>query len=382
MPALHAKIKKGLVDYPSWLSSECKHLLSRMLVTDPKQRATMQEVMGHPWMTKGYSGPPDNGLPLREPLTLPLDSDVVNAMTGFNFGSPDAIRAQLTRTIESEEYQRAVKLYQREKELPQPTRDVEKKRGFGFDFYKRRNSGNSRDTLTAPSSEALQLGNDPLNAFSPLVSIYYLVREKQDRDHLEKNPGVPNAPKEKPAVPEITPPQEAHTNSSAYEMPGERATGGRSRPRARTHGEDEAPDAIKNSQLSPTTPRSPEVPPEPLPKKESTAAGILRRFSTRRRRDPERLDRDRSHPPLFKSTLHQRRLPPRCLGRASASGVADENVKSPTLSRYGQAVASHSTVTSSAPPCPPVVSHRAARVWADLLASILQTCVAVDQLGL
>ncbi|KAK1961317.1 Pkinase-domain-containing protein [Colletotrichum sublineola] len=298
MPALHAKIKKGLVDYPSWLSSECKHLLSRMLVTDPKQRATMQEVMGHPWMIKGYSGPPDNGLPPREPLTLPLDSDVVNAMTGFNFGSPDAIRAQLTRTIESEEYQRAVKLYQREKELPQPARDVEKKRGFGFDFYKRRSSGNSRDTLTAPSSEALQLGNDPLNAFSPLVSIYYLVREKQNRDNLEKNPGAPNDPKEKPAVPEITPPQEAHTNSSAYEMPGERATGGRSRPRARTHGEDEAPDAVKNSQLSPTTPLSPEVPPEPLPKKESTAAGILRRFSTRRRRDPERLDRDRSHPPV------------------------------------------------------------------------------------
>ncbi|OLN96002.1 Protein kinase kin1 [Colletotrichum chlorophyti] len=310
MPALHAKIKKGLVDYPSWLSGECKHLLSRMLVTDPKQRATMQEVMTHPWMVKGYSGAPDNYLPAREPLSLPLDSDVINAMTGFNFGSPDAIKAQLTRTIESEEYQRAIRLYQREKDLPQPAKDVEKKRGFGFDFYKRRNSGNSRDTLTAPSSEALQLGNDPLNAFSPLVSIYYLVQEKQGRDTVDKPSGGPNAsntsgvlgtpsvPKEKPPIPEITPPQEAHTNTATYEMPGERTTGGRSRPRARTHGEDEAPDSVKASQLSPKTPLSPEVPPEPLPKKESTAAGILRRFSTRRRRDPERLDRDRSHPPV------------------------------------------------------------------------------------
>ncbi|KAJ0268700.1 hypothetical protein COL940_013143 [Colletotrichum noveboracense] len=298
MPALHAKIKKGLVDYPNWLSSECKHLLSRMLVTDPKQRATMLEVMSHPWMTKGYNGPPDNHLPPREPLTLPLDSDVVNAMTGFNFGPPDSIKAQLVRTIESEEYQRAVRLYQREKDLPQPAKDVEKKRGFGFDFYKRRNSGNSRDTLTAPSSEALQLGNDPLNAFSPLVSIYYLVREKQDRDRAERNSGVQSTPKEKPPIPEITPPQEAHTNTAAYEMPGERATGGRSRPRARTHGEDEAPDSVKASQLSPNAPLSPEVPPEPLPKKESTAAGILRRFSTRRRKDPERLDKDRSHPPV------------------------------------------------------------------------------------
>ena len=99
MPALHAKIKKGVVDYPSWLSSgtctlnladglsfrvrsdlthmtECKHIMSRMLVTDPKARATMQEVMTHPWMTKGFNGPPDNYLPAREPLSSPLDPGV------------------------------------------------------------------------------------------------------------------------------------------------------------------------------------------------------------------------------------------------------------------------------------------------------------------
>jgi serine/threonine protein kinase KIN1/2 len=57
-----------------------------MLVTDPKQRATMFEVMNHPWLTKGYGGPPENYLPHREPLTLPLESDVINAMNGFNFG--------------------------------------------------------------------------------------------------------------------------------------------------------------------------------------------------------------------------------------------------------------------------------------------------------
>ncbi|KAJ1660735.1 Serine/threonine-protein kinase, partial [Dispira simplex] len=31
MPALHAKIKRGHVEYPSWLSHECKNLLSRIL---------------------------------------------------------------------------------------------------------------------------------------------------------------------------------------------------------------------------------------------------------------------------------------------------------------------------------------------------------------
>lgn len=281
---------------------ECKHLLSRMLVTDPKQRASMAEVMSHPWMVKGFGGPPDNFLPAREPLTLPLENEVISAMTGFNFGSPESIKAQLTRTIESEEYQRALRMYQRDKDLPPQAKDVEKRRGFGFDFYKRRNSGNSRDTLTAPSSEALQLGNDPLNAFSPLISIYHLVREKQERDRIDTP--VPQTPahkesKEKEiAPPEIVPPQAAHTNTAAYELPGEKATGGRSRPRARTHGEDDAPETVKQSHLSPTSAHAAETQSDTPLKKESAAAGLLRRFSTRRRRDPDKLERDRSHPPV------------------------------------------------------------------------------------
>ncbi|KAI0477815.1 hypothetical protein GGR56DRAFT_665622 [Xylariaceae sp. FL0804] len=302
MPALHAKIKKGQVDYPNWLSADCKALLGRMLVTDPKQRASMYEVMNHPWMLKGYNGPPENYLPSREPLSLPLEPEVINAMTGFNFGSPEAIKAQLTKIIESDEYKRSIQLMQKEKDqLPAP-RDVEKKRPFGFDFYKRRNSANSRDNLSAASAEALQLGSDPLNAFSPLLSIYYLVREKQGRDQVD------SAPKTHPLknaadtpIPEIAPPPEAHTNTGAFEMAGEKATGGRSRPRARTHGEDDAPEDAKKARQSPVVAAPHEPPADNPPKKESTAAGILRRFSTRRRKEPERPERpekDRSHPPI------------------------------------------------------------------------------------
>lgn len=299
MPALHAKIKKGVVDYPGWLSNECRHLLSRMLVTDPRQRATMFEVMNHPWLTKGYGGPPENYLPPRDPITLPLDPEVINAMTGFNFGPPEAIRSQLSRLIESDEYKKAILLLQKEKETIPAPKDPEKKRGFGFDFYKRRNSTSSRDNLTAPSSEALQVGSDPLNAFSPLVSIYYLVKEKQDQDRSEKVPKS-NPPKNvaDSPMPDIIPPPEAHTNTSTYEMAGERATGGRTRPRARTHGEDDAPEDIKRPHAQANVAVPPEPPAELPPKKESTAAGILRRFSTRRRKEPERLDKDRSHPPV------------------------------------------------------------------------------------
>ncbi|ENH69631.1 Protein kinase kin1 [Fusarium oxysporum f. sp. cubense race 1] len=335
MPALHAKIKRGLVDYPAWLSSECKHLLSRMLVTDPKQRATMQEVMTHPWMAKGFNGPPDNYLPVREPLTTPLEPEVILAMQGFNFGTPESINAQLTKIIESEEYQRAVKLYQREKELPPPAKDAEKRRPFGFDFYKRRNSGNSRDTLSAPSSEALQIGNDPMNAFSPLVSIYYLVKEKQDRDHADM---VPPAAAQTQPMPEIAAPQAAHTNSAAYEMPGEKPTGGRSRPRARTHGEDDMPEVPKPPPAPPAEPRV-----EQLQKKEGTAAGILRRFSTRKRRDPERLDKDRSHPPVVQvhSPAEPSPLAPRKSfsirrGRRDREDASDSQIRSASGQQHGE----------------------------------------------
>lgn len=137
-------------------SIECKNLIARMLTTNPAERASLHEIMHHPWMTKGFNGATDNCLANRKPLQLPLDSTVIEKMTGFDFGSPDIISAQLTKIIESEEYQRAVRAT--EKRNLQQSAEVEKKRPFNFDFYKRRNSISSRDTLNTPSSEAVQLG--------------------------------------------------------------------------------------------------------------------------------------------------------------------------------------------------------------------------------
>jgi hypothetical protein len=159
-----------------------------MLLTDPKQRASLQEIMNHPWMIKGFGSPPENHLPVREPLQLPLDPAVIQAMTGFDFGPPELIQAQLTKVIESQAYLRAVRLAIHERENQGPRRDPEKKR-FGFNFYKR-NSMTSQDILIAPSLEDLQLGSDPIKAFYPLISVYYLVREKQDRGRLATNPGA------------------------------------------------------------------------------------------------------------------------------------------------------------------------------------------------
>ncbi|KAL8729812.1 MAG: hypothetical protein Q9181_004870 [Wetmoreana brouardii] len=301
MPQLHAKIKKGVVDYPTWLSNECRNLISRMLVTDPKQRASLVEILNHPWITKGFNSPPENYLPHREPIQLPLDPEVVEKMTGFDFGSSEFITRELTKVISSEEYQAAVRLNAREQLHHAASGD--KKRGV-FDFYKRRSSISSRDTLPNTSAEAVQLGSDPVNAFSPLISIYYLVKEKKERERVEPNPGalrMPTSPGEKPLkMPDLPAPEAAYTNSTTYEMPGEKATGGRSRPRSRTHGEDDVSEGMKRVNLNVPghgPPPSLTPPAEQSARKESMGAGLLRRFSTRRNKEPSRDRSTATHAP-------------------------------------------------------------------------------------
>jgi serine/threonine protein kinase KIN1/2 len=265
-----------------------------MLVTDSRQRASLHEIMNHPWMTKGYNGPPENFLPPREPLQLPLDPDVIQKMTGFDFGSPDYISTELTKVLESEEYQHAVQVSARQKVAQTP--ETERKRGV-FDFYKRRNSTTSRDTLTNPSAETIQLGLDPVSAYSPLISVYFLVREKMQREKAEANPGalsIQAGSDDKPfQMPDLPAPEAAYTNPASYELAGEAPTGGRSRPRARTRGEEDAHEAGQHStSKGPVSPASPAIitpPNEYTPaRKESTAAGLLRRFSTRRHKEPDR----------------------------------------------------------------------------------------------
>ena len=283
-------------------STECKSLISRMLVTDPKQRTSLQEIMNHPWITKGFNTPPENYLPHREPIQLPLDPEIVEKMTGFDFGPSDFITRELTKVINSEDYQTAVRLNAREQSAHAAGND--KKRGV-FDFYKRRSSITSKETLQNPSNEAVQLGSDPVNAFSPLISIYYLVREKQERERREANPGalsMPMSPGEKPLkMPDLPAPEAAYTNSTTYEMPGEKPTGGRSRPRSRTHGEDEVTEGIKKVNLNVPSKATPVIttpPADQTPaRKESTAVGLLRRFSTRRNKDLSRGRIETQDPP-------------------------------------------------------------------------------------
>ncbi|KAF9411204.1 serine/threonine-protein kinase KIN2 [Podila epigama] len=164
MPALHAKIKRGFVEYPAWLSNDCRHLLSRMLVTVPSQRATMAEVLAHPWMNKSYDLPQPSYCPQRSPLTEPLDMNVIRGMTGFEFGTEQEIEQRLLSIIRSEGYQTAAKNWHALNNSVSGTLSHKKK----------------IQSFAAREAE-LQI---PLT--TPLTSIYHLVREKQAREAMQR----------------------------------------------------------------------------------------------------------------------------------------------------------------------------------------------------
>ncbi|ODN96944.1 hypothetical protein I350_07919 [Cryptococcus amylolentus CBS 6273] len=194
MPALHAKIKRGYVEYPSWLSAEVKSLLSRMLVTNPLERATLTEVLNHPFMTKGFDGPPDSFLIRREPLRADeLDPSVINAMEGFTFGTAQTIYADLYQVLTSEEYLNCVSTFEASREKrrgaggsnpsfnsPEPMDSPKKKRFSGFDFKKRL----FREDKKVDEVVFKERVVDPTRGYDPLISIYFLAREKMEREKV------------------------------------------------------------------------------------------------------------------------------------------------------------------------------------------------------
>lgn len=232
MPALHAKIKKGQVEYPAWLSGECKHILSRMLVTNPQQRAGLPEILAHPWMVKGYDGAPNAHLTTRQPLRpQTVDPEVVKGMTGFEFGTPADIEARLMEILTGDAYQAALQAWDSKTSGFSPisaspsvsgsvldvplgragtrgSMDLKAKTGSkrfsGIDFYRKKISSNSlfgtKDdvgSVNGHSTSQNGYGNlggawtsagkeplDPTRGFHPLISIYFLVSEKMEREKL------------------------------------------------------------------------------------------------------------------------------------------------------------------------------------------------------
>lgn len=201
-----------------------------MLVTNPAARASLTEVLAHPWMVRGFTGPPETHLLHREPLRADeLDRQVIQGMKGFEFGSDNDAEAKLIAVLESEAYIRAVQHWERKRNIggnlnghghksfsnsslaisydskdPATPSKQKSKRFSGFDFYRRKLFSPSSSPPNSPLSNSPPTSQshlshsslldpsreppDPTKGFHPLISMYYLAREKMERD-LVYGPG-------------------------------------------------------------------------------------------------------------------------------------------------------------------------------------------------
>ncbi|KAI9023660.1 kinase-like domain-containing protein, partial [Phycomyces nitens] len=164
MPGLHEKIKRGEVSYPAHLSPECRDLLAQIFITDPAKRIPLADILRHPWINAD-SPPIKSFIPYRKTLVLPLETEVIDAMSqGFGFGSPDEIRAELEKVIQSEMYCHANERIANQQALSIKT--------LGPSL----NSNEYGHTATRDF-----FYDDPQSvpeAYHPLVSIYHLTRER------------------------------------------------------------------------------------------------------------------------------------------------------------------------------------------------------------
>lgn len=204
-----------------------------MLVTDPAQRATMTEVLASPWLNKGYDTQPDTHLIHREPLRVDeLDAEVIRGMAGFEFGTADQVEFRLREVLTSNTYRSALSDWEQRRDKMRrdkgwaneasqgnedalvesskesfdtdtplsPSKSATKskanRRFSGLDFYKKKLfNGNSKgeDEGKQSGGGSRNLGSDnsrykepldPTRGFHPLISIYYLVREKMERERV------------------------------------------------------------------------------------------------------------------------------------------------------------------------------------------------------
>lgn len=124
-------------------------------------------------MNRGYDSLVDNHLPNRAPLTLPVDTEVISNMTGFGFGTEAEIKQQLETIITSEEYQKAAKT-------------LAKRSNTHQHHHNPLSASRLSHHSPIPSRKSHPLPNDDPQsipaAYHPLVSIYYLVKERIERE--------------------------------------------------------------------------------------------------------------------------------------------------------------------------------------------------------
>lgn len=180
------RIKIADVDYPGYLSDNCRDLLRRIFVTDPKRRIILADIIRHPWLTGSRSDGPlrpiKNYVPLRKPLRMcQLKEVVLERMTeGFGLGTVQDVRRRIGIILSSDVYENAAQ-----------------------EVWQMQTSTSSSDTLSELPYDDPQSVPD---AYHALVSLYHLIRERMveddddDDDYDDSGPKTSPTPRKLPVL--------------------------------------------------------------------------------------------------------------------------------------------------------------------------------------
>ncbi|EGC33274.1 hypothetical protein DICPUDRAFT_154713 [Dictyostelium purpureum] len=86
----------GNYEDPTHLTQEAVSILRRMIVPDPKKRATIQELKKHKWTNMDYDEPPRSFLPPREPV-YEIKEDIYNHLVSLGFPNTNETREIILR---------------------------------------------------------------------------------------------------------------------------------------------------------------------------------------------------------------------------------------------------------------------------------------------
>ncbi|KAJ3074365.1 Map microtubule affinity-regulating kinase [Podochytrium sp. JEL0797] len=95
---LYKKITSSAFDLPPCIGKESGDLIKIMLKADPTERASLEQIRNHEWVTAGYEGPPDSFVPPRPPAAEPISKTTLSTMRLYGFDEDVAKKAVLTST--------------------------------------------------------------------------------------------------------------------------------------------------------------------------------------------------------------------------------------------------------------------------------------------
>jgi hypothetical protein len=156
-------------------------LLGNPMLPGISRLLPLHEALSHPWMNRMCPQHLPDYVPQRAPLFAPFDVSILRHLKAMGLGDENVVQRKLGSIVNSSEYKTAIKVWTRDQErIASPSSQPGIRKSFMLALSERRRAeyakqGNSK--FPGGFYEVLCM-----HTASPLLAMYYLVKEKLERD--------------------------------------------------------------------------------------------------------------------------------------------------------------------------------------------------------